>query len=362
MQAGRGAARPAIGIAFEGDVGHRIDAILAMALLQGFVSKTEARSVAVAVSRSSFKSAQIADVVGGYYAPRPVGGSLMIGMPEGPGAASDAPPLASLLATKREDGTRPYTSNIAVTLDTADNAVLIRNVLLGQHDGNAAIVVAGPATGLVRLLNLFGARPQITAKVKHLVLAFGAFGPGAAAEASVKSDIASARTLLAEWPSPLVLAGAEVGAALPYPGASIERDFASAPAHPVADAYRAAGRMPYDAASPALAAMLYAIKPDDGYFKLSEPGTVTVADDGRTTFTPAADGRHRYLIADPAQKERVTKLYTDLVSAQPSRGRGGRGVIPPQAPPQQQQQAPPPAPAPPATPPAATAPARPATP
>lgn len=342
MQARGGAARPPIGVAFEGDLGYRIDAVLALAMLQGFVGKGEARSVATAVSRPSIRSAQVADAVGGFYSPRPAGGSLMVGMPEGPAAPSDTPPIAALLAKRGADGSQPYTSTIASTLDTADNAVLIRNVLLAQNDGNGAIVVAGPATGMVKLLNLYGAPPQIAAKVKHLVLALGAFGQGAAADASVKSDIAAARKLFAEWPTPIIVAGAEVGAALPYPGASIDKDFAWSPAHPVADAYRIAGRMPYDAPAPALAAMAYAVKPGDGLFSLSDPGTITVTDDGRTTFTPNPAGKHRYLIVDPAQKERVTKLYTDMVSATPPPRPGrGRGFPPAQQQQQQQQQAPP---------------------
>jgi hypothetical protein len=371
MQARGGAPRPPIGVAFEGDLGTRIDAVLAVAMLQGFVGKGEARAVALAVSKPSIKSAQVADAIGGFYSPRPAGGSLMIGMPEGASATADAPPLAALLAKRGADGSQPHTSNIATTLDTADNAVLIRNIILAQNDGNAAIVVAGPATGMAKLLGLFGARPQVATKVKHLVLAIGAFGPGAAAEASVKSDIASARKLFAEWPTPIIVAGAEIGAALPYPAASIEKDFGWAPVHPVVDAYRIAGTMPYDAPAPALAAVTYAVHDTDGYFTLSEPGTISVTDDGRTTFTAGAGGKHRYLIADPAQKDRVTKLYTAMVSATPPPrpGRGGRGAPPAAAqqqqqqiqPPQQQQQAPPqqrPAPTAPATPP----PARPATP
>ena len=122
--------------------------------------------------------------------------------------------------------------------------------------------------------------------------------------------------------------GSEVGDALPYPGSSIDKDFAWSPAHPVVDAYRAFKPMPYDAPASALAAVLYAVHPDDGFFKLSDPGTISVLDDGRTRFTPGADGKHRYLIVDPAQKERITALYTTMVSAapapRPGRGRGAQ--------------------------------------
>jgi hypothetical protein len=192
---------------------------------------------------------------------------------------------------------------------------------------------------MAKLIGLYGSRPQLEAKVKRLVVAIGAF-PSGPADASIKADVAAARKLFAEWPTSIVAVGAEVGAALPYPSSSIEKDFSWSPAHPVADAYRVNQRMPYDAPAPALAAMLYAAHPDDGYFKLSAPGTITVLEDGRTQFTPGADGKHRYLIADPAQTELVTNLYTGLVSAQPVRagvGRG-RGGAPAQHQQQQQQQ------------------------
>ena len=112
-----------------------------------------------------------------------------------------------------------------------------------------------------------------------------------------------------------------MGDALPYPGASIEKDFAWAPAHPVVDAYRALKPMPYDAPAAALAAVLYAVHPDDGYFKLSDPGTISVLDDGRTRFTPAADGKHRYLIVDPGA-ERTRPLPCTAPWCRPRRRHG----------------------------------------
>lgn len=343
MQLGRGNVRPPIGVAFEGDLGHRIDAVLAVALLQGMATRGLARSVAVCVSRTSVKAAQLADVIGGFYTPRAVGGFGLIGMPEGASEAEN-PPLAAVLSRAQPDGTPVYSSNLKRLLDTADNAVHIRNILLAQNDQNAAIVVAGPMSGLARLVALYGARPQIATKAKHLVLAAGSFGAGAP-DPAIRADIAAARKVFAEWPTPIVVAGTEVGEALSFPGASIDRDFGWTNAHPVVDAYRAFKTMPYDAPAPALAAMLYAVQPDEGFFALSDPGTISVGDDGRLSFVPGAGGRHRHLVVDPAQQARVAKAYTDFVSAQPNRAAGrGRGAGPGQAPP------PPPAQQAPATP------------
>ena len=47
--------------------------------------------------------------------------------------------------------------------------------------------------------------------------------------------------------------------------------------------------MPYDAPTWAMAALLYAVRSQEGYFKLSEPGTISVHDDGRTKFTQSPD-------------------------------------------------------------------------
>lgn len=331
MQArGRGVVLPPLGVAFDGDVGRRIDAVLGIAMLNGLAAKGEARRIALSVSTPSLKTVQIADVVASFYTPRaPVatGGGVgaardgMIGMADGAALQNDPPPLASLLSK--------YQTAIAGVSDAPEGAVLIRNLLLAQNDQNAVIVLAGPATSLARLAGLYRAVPQLVAKVKHVVVALGAFsGATPAVDPSVAQDLASAKKLFAEWPTPLVAVGAEVGAALPYPAASLDRDFAWATTpHPVVDAYRAFKPMPYDAPAGALAALLYAVHPADGFFKTSDAGTISVGDDGRTKFTPGADGKHRYLIADPAQSERIIKLYTELVSAKPiprpTRGRGG---------------------------------------
>ena len=67
------------------------------------------------------------------------------------------------------------------------------------------------------------------------------------------------------------------------------------------------------------------MRPQEGYFKLSEPGTILVSDDGRASFTPSANGKHRNLIFDPAQKEKVLAAFVELASTHPVPRRGRRG-------------------------------------
>src|SRR5689334_6539805 len=131
---GRGQVRPPIGIAFDGDLGNRIDAILAVAMLNGLTAKTEARRISLSVSRPSLAGARVADVVSAFYRGRPAGGPAggvgaitegMIGMPEGRSSADDNPPISASLAKKGADGAPVYASNLSGLVNTAESAILI---------------------------------------------------------------------------------------------------------------------------------------------------------------------------------------------------------------------------------------------
>lgn len=323
-------------------MGNSIDDALALALLYGFEGRNEARIVSVSVSKSNLKAAAFCEAIGRFYAGEVSGAfggfgrTLPIGMADDGKMPEDTPMLTAPLSRKTPDGKPVYTHGIEKFNDTADVAALIRNALTAQQDQNAVIVLAGPANNLVRILDLPGARDLIAGKVRFLAVVAGAY-PNGQPEYRIRTDISAAKRLFAGWPTPIVAAGTEVGDAAPFPASSIETDFAWSPNHPVVDAYRAYQPMPYDAPTAAMAAALYAVHPQDGYFKLSDPGTIGVLDDGRAKFAPSPNGRHRYLIADPAQKERVIQAYTELASAKPAPRQRFR-------PPQQKKELPPPPP------------------
>lgn len=87
-----------------------------------------------------------------------------------------------------------------------------------------------------------------------------------------------------------------------------------APLHAVVEAYRV---MPDDAAAQALAAVLHAANPKERYFRLLEPGNIRVSENGLTRFSPEHNGKHRYLIPDPAQRDRIQAAYIAGVGTQP---------------------------------------------
>jgi hypothetical protein len=310
--------RPPLGVVLDADLGGRPDALLALALLNGLSARNEARRIALCVTRPSLVAAQLADVIAEYYSTLPANwGYATIGMPEGPAPVPDNLPLAAVLARKSLEGVPTYPTHVHRRVDTADSATLIRNLLLAEQDGNAVLVLAGAATGLSRLLDVYGTWAQLAAKVKLLVVAAGAY-PGGNAEATIASDVRAARRLFEEWPTPIVAVGAELGEGLRLPAKVVAEMLAAAPAHPVAAAYVALGRMPYDTPTTALAALLYAVHPDSDDYRLSAPGTLSVLDDGRTRFTPHADGTRRYLIANPERAARLLEQYAALVSAPPA--------------------------------------------
>ena len=307
--------KPPVGIVFDADLGNTIDDALALAMLYGFQGKNESRVLSVSTTKSSLAAAIFADVLVRFYTgePGPFAPAIPIGLSLS-GNMSAPNPMLDAVA-----GNPKFARNIVKMNDTADPVALIRNALSAQFDQNAIVLLTGPATNLAGLLALPGAPPLIAQKVRYLVVA---------ADALTMSDIPAAKRLFAEWPTPVVVAPAELGDALPFPAAAIDRDFAWSDAHPLLAAYRAFRPMPYHAPALAMAAALYAVRPQENYFQLSGPGTVTVAADGRIRLAPAPAGKHRTLIADPAQKDRIQQIYAETASTKPV-GRAQRFRPPP---------------------------------
>lgn len=345
MQLGRRGQAPPLGILYDTSLDGGIDQVLALAILFGFSATQQVRVPSISTSRYNLKNAAFLDVVARFFAADLAGDfvvnkiPLPIGM-HSAGKQSDAvPPMLSAALTKtKAEGGLVYPRGIEKLNDTADPVALMRNALSGQQDQNGAIILAGQPTNLLGMLANPDARMWPAKKVRVLSIAAGRFTDGAA-DPVIRADIAGFRKLLAEWPTRIVMAGTELNDALPFPGGSLDAVASWAPNHPVVDAYRAHKSMPYDAPTQALAAVLSTVKPEDNYFGLSEPGTITVLDNGRTRFTPTPEGRHHYLIARPDQKERVLDTYVKLVTTQPPpppmRGRRGGQPPPPQPPPQQ---------------------------
>src|SRR5215471_18267156 len=277
-----GMGKPSVGVAFDAAFGNSIDSALALALLYGLQGKNESRVIGVTVSKNCFNAAVFANILVRFYTgePNPFSGLTPIGMTLAGKQSDDTPMIASVV------GKPDYARDIQKMNDTADPVATLRNALSAQHDQNALVVLAGTATNLADLLALPGIKPVITAKVRRLVIAGGP---------EFESDAAAAKKVLADWPSPIAIAPPELGAAIPFPGSAIEKDFAWSEKHPIVEAWRATRGSAPDAPATALAAALYAVRADQNLFTLN----------GRT------------LAADPAQKEKIQQAYAELASTKP---------------------------------------------
>jgi hypothetical protein len=306
-------AKPALAILYDSDFGRNIDSVLALALLHGFASKQQARVSALTINYPCLEAAELCDVIEGFYRKAVTGPGAVymsapaIGIVDARGKAAEPPVLVKSVLAKQGEGGKPlWQSNIRQWNDTAVPANLMRNDLAAQNDGNAVLVATGAATNLSRLLALHDTAPLITAKVKMLVIAENGFA----------ADAAAAKHVLAEWPSAIVLCDSKSVDGLLFPGQCIDKDFSYVPVHPIAEAYRAYRPMPYDAPAVALAAMLYAVRPADGYFA-AKPGTIVPGTDGHVTFSESAAGKHSYLTAVPAKHDETIQKFTSMVSAEP---------------------------------------------
>jgi inosine-uridine nucleoside N-ribohydrolase len=310
--------KPPISVIFDSAMGLRPDDPLALALLYNSDGKNEARIVSISISVADLNAARLCAAISRFYrlTPAQERDPLPIGMLVGQASRESTEMTRIPIERKDAEGKPVYSHRIAKWHDTADPLPLMRNALASQPDQSVVIVLTGPATNLARLLALPGAKELIAKKTKFLAFAGGAY-PNGKADPVIQRDLASARKLFDEWPTPIIAASVETGEQVAFPVKSFEKEFAWTAAHPVVDAVRAYRQSPTDATTAGLAAALYAVKSQENFFKLSEPGEIKILDDNRIGFSPGLGGRRRYLIVEPETKDRLLTSYIQMASARP---------------------------------------------
>ena len=303
-----------VGVVFDTALS-RIEHVLAMAVLYKLQAMREARVASMSVSRPDLATAAFCDAMvrflaaGGRGGPAPIGISAGSAQTQTPNAMAEA-----VLNARTESGDPRYPRGISKLNDTADVAALIRNGISAQQPDNGVVVIAGPLSNLAAAWALPDLAPLVPKRVRALVIS--------ASAGDLKEDLKSARKILTNWPTPIFFADLPN---LAFPGAQLDERFAWSMNHPVADAYRAYQRMPYDAPMQAAAAALYAVRPDSPFFSASAAGSIEILDDGRTRFTASEKGSHRMLHLADNQDDAATRALADLVSAQPPAPSAGRG-------------------------------------
>jgi inosine-uridine nucleoside N-ribohydrolase len=324
--ADRPPAPPPVKIIFDTDIGNDVDDVLALGLLHALADRGACDLLAVTITRSDELAGPFVDAVNTFYG-RP---NLPIGFIR---TKPETDSSKFLLLAEARDGDRVrYPHDLKRSSDAPDALRLLRQLLAAQPDGSVVLVQVGYFSNFAALLDTPGddssplkGRDLIKQKVKLLSVMAGAFQTiddnNHFTEFNVYKDIPAAQKLARDWPTPMVWSGFEIGIALPYPAASIERDYRYVAHHPLAEAYQLYNPTPHERPTWDLTSALYAVQPDRGFFGLSTTGTVTVEGDGFTRFTPQANGRDRILKLDASQVVRVREALVQL-SSQPPKPRG----------------------------------------
>lgn len=306
---------------FDTDMGNDIDDALALGVIHALQSRGECELLAVTLSKDNRYSAPFCDLVNTFYGRGdiPIGAVRKGATPED-SAYIKEPSLAE------DGGQQRYPHDLRDGADAPEAVALLRKTLASQPDGSVVIVVVGFSTNLARLLESQpdSASPLpgvelVAKKCRLLSMMAGMFtAEGRHKEYNVFIDLPAAKKVFADWPTEIVVSGFEIGRAIKYPAISIERDFNYVPHHPLKEAYGLYRKMPYDRETWDLTSVLYAVRPDRGYFGLSEFGKVSV-DDAQVTQFAAGQGRHRYLTVTEEQIVRVKEALVQLASQPPQR-------------------------------------------
>lgn len=306
---------------FDTDIGNDVDDVLALGMIHALQSRGACDLIAVTVTKDHELAGPFVDAVNTFYG-RP---KIPIGVVRG-GATREE---GKFLGMVRDGDNQRYPHALKRSADAPDAVSLLRKVLAAQPDGSVVIVQVGFATNLARLLaspadkeSPLTGKELAAKKVKLVSAMFGAFKPDGAVnmhrEYNVVEDLPAAKAFAADWPTPIVFSGFEVGSAVTYPAASIEKDFGYAKDHPLAEAYRRYNPPPHERPCWDLTSVLYAVYPDREYFGLSAQGRVTVGDDGVTRFAASDKGPHRFLILSREQAVRCREAFANLASQPPT--------------------------------------------
>ena len=310
---------------FDTDIGNDIDDALALAVIHALQSRGECELLAVTSSKDNPYSTLYCDVVNNFYG-RP---EIPLGRVEQGKTPKDGSYVRKVVEYAPEG--KPVFPRRYDSADQLPEAVsLLRKTLAAQPDHSVALVVVGFSTNIARLLKSpaddispLKGKELVSRKVKLLSQMIGRFEPGKPAsfhEYNVREDVPAARTLFELWPEnvPVVASGWEIGRAIQNRSTSILNDYNYVKYHPVKLGYEYWHKMPYDRPTYDLTSVLYAVRPERGYFGRSAPGRLKINESGKLEHHIEKAGKHYFLTVTPEQVVRTQEVLESLSSQPPA--------------------------------------------
>jgi len=300
-----------IAVIFDSDMGPDYDDVGAITLLHAFADSGYAKILATVASTKYEGVAAVFDVLNTYFK-RP---DLPIGVPKGKALElKDWQHWTDTLV-------KNYPHSIKMNDEVPDAITVYRKVLASQPDQSVTIITVGFVTNLAGLLqstpdqySKLNGLQLVTKKVSQLVCMAGRFPEGG--EFNLDRDAASSQAVFANWPTPVLFSGFEIGHRVRTGLPLIHND--KIHNSPVKDVFRISipkdpqdslGRMSWDET-----AVLVAIKGYLPWYKLNE-GKIIINKDGsnRWSNVPAS----QYHLVEVASPSVVAQLINKLIMHQP---------------------------------------------
>lgn len=328
-------------IIFDTDMGNDVDDVLAQLMLFSYAQSGEVDLLGITINKSSPYAYIYTDILCDYYNFRNVPLAYYAGGKKGDGVF-----LKKICEEKDANGLYVYSRRSDMETKLPDGVEFMRKTLAAEkNDNEIVLVVVGFSSIMSGLLEsgpdehseLNGVE-LVKKKVKFVSIMAGKFDPETLKdpaafqpEWNVIGDTPASKILYEKCPVPMLWSGGEVGMAIEYPHASIDKDYSWRPRSPVVDAYnmfayhvaknkfkREDGR--HDRWCYDLTSVLAAVEDPEKHFKLSERGDVRVMDDkGHVSFTPNPNGRDRYLIVDKGRVPSIVKHFIKLCTVKPNK-------------------------------------------
>ncbi|MDR3109707.1 MAG: nucleoside hydrolase [Planctomycetaceae bacterium] len=319
-------------IIFDTDLGNDVDDPMALAVAHSLQSRGELRILAVTSTKSNKYVAPVVGIINTFYG-RP---DIPVGITNSGITPEDGRYIKQLVEAKDAAGKPLFPSNITTDTQLPDAVTLIRKTLAAVDNKSVVFVQIGFFTNLARLFETKGddisplsGLELFRKKVRYVSLMAGGFGLGheKSKEYNVVSDLEAAKKVVAACPVEMVFSGFEIGAIVDYTVESINNDYEYVVPHPIKIAYKHYRGLDKRQATFDINAVIYAARPSRGYYSLSEKGTVTITDEGVSTFTPNPDGKHRYQKTNIQQIAATREAIIQLTSQPPAVNADGKAIF-----------------------------------
>lgn len=317
----KGSGKEPIRIILDTDIGNDVDDALALDMLYKYQDQGIVKILGILTNKDTKYAPEFVDIMNTWYGyPKIPIGTISNGV-----RLDDYVNYAeNVCVLNNEDGTPMFKRSYRNYDKLLPSHILYRKLLAAQPDNSVTVITIGFSTNLARLLETpsdkyspLTGRELVAKKVRLVSVMGGDFIQNPRAEFNIVNDIPAAKKLFSEWPGQIIVSPFAVGKAIKFPASVILNDFNWGIQNPMVQAYLNYRKMPYDRPTWDLTSVLYAVKGAGDFFTVSEPGTVSVTDDGHTVFTPSPDGKHALLSVDKEQAARVKDYFIKLITVKP---------------------------------------------